>query len=338
MNKKTKQKNIDLGPRKSVCVAKNVLQMKPVLFSRGKKSNAFFTEDSKLYITPREYELLRRGIRLDRSIGKWDCLSSRIVRDFKSHSPSASSKLLEVFEKRYQSLQESAAQASQNIFGQLSLVRLWNISIVGAILLGMVTMTFVYRYLGQGASARELRDVATQEQVISDGTLGSPKVLGSETSKDQNTAVQTKTDDKKKLEKQIKEMLKGYPMESMAPYIANYNRTVAAFIVAIGKKESGWGEHHPSLDGEDCYNYWGFRQQRQLMGTGGHTCFNSPKDAVDTVAKRIDFLVSNEGRDTGSKMVTVWKCGGDCEATGGQAAADKWASDVDMYLDKFKTD
>jgi hypothetical protein len=70
------------------------------------------------------------------------------------------------------------------------------------------------------------------------------------------------------------------------------------------------------------------------MGTGGHTCFDSPKDAVDTVAKRMETLIEEYDRDTPSKMV-VWKCGSDCNVTGGQAAADKWISDVAMYFNKL---
>lgn len=70
------------------------------------------------------------------------------------------------------------------------------------------------------------------------------------------------------------------------------------------------------------------------MGTGGHTCFNSRKDAVDTVAKRIDFLVNNKKLNTPAKMV-IWKCGSNCKATGGEAAARKWISDVSLYFDKL---
>jgi hypothetical protein len=108
---------------------------------------------------------------------------------------------------------------------------------------------------------------------------------------------------------------------------------VAALIVAIGMKESTWGLHVPVLNGQDCYNYWGYRGIRDKMGTGGHTCFDSPKDAVDTVAKRIEFLVSNEKLNTPAKMV-VWKCGYDC-SWDSQKAVNKWISDVDLYFKKL---
>jgi uncharacterized FlgJ-related protein len=140
--------------------------------------------------------------------------------------------------------------------------------------------------------------------------------------------------DEKTLEKEIREMVKGFPIENMVPYIAEKDRTVAAFIVGIAKKESAWGKRRPVLNGQDCYNYWGYRGKRMLMGSGGHTCFNSPKDAVDTVAKRIETLVKKYDRNTPAKMV-VWKCGSDCEATGGEAAARKWISDVSLYFNKL---
>ena len=119
----------------------------------------------------------------------------------------------------------------------------------------------------------------------------------------------------------------------MVPYIAKKDRMVAALIVAIGMKESTWGKHVPVLDGQDCYNYWGYRGIRDRMGTGGHTCFDSPEDAVNTVAKRIEFLVSNEKLNTPAKMV-VWKCGYDC-SWDNQKAVNKWISDVDLYFKKL---
>jgi hypothetical protein len=52
------------------------------------------------------------------------------------------------------------------------------------------------------------------------------------------------------------------------------------------------------------------------------------------VAKRIETLVKKYDRNTPAKMV-VWKCGSDCEATGGEAAARKWISDVSLYFNKL---
>lgn len=131
------------------------------------------------------------------------------------------------------------------------------------------------------------------------------------------------------LEKEIDKMVKGYPIEDMVPYIASKDKQVAAFLVAIAKKESAWGKRRPVLNGENCYNYWGFRLKSESMGSGGHTCFDNPKQAVDTVAARIEELVTDYDRDTASKMI-VWKCGLSC-ASHDPDSVKKWISDVDYY-------
>lgn len=355
MNKKRKNlRRLDIGfknkNKKSANVFDEVFdckKSKAVLYSRGKKTDAFFTEDSKLYITPREAELLRNGVRLNRSVRGWDNVSSRIVNDFVRYKPNQASLLMKLLEKRYALMRENTVQVSQNLLGQFSLVKLWNLSIVGSILFGMVTMTFVYRYLGQGAFAAAVenaKQVATQEQAVGSSQQGRVLAMSttstaehdSEVSFSEQVAEIQRAKDQSELEKEIYGMVKGHPIEKMVPYIAKQDRTVAAFIVAIARKESGWGEHYPVLNGEDCYNYWGYRGQRDKMGTGGHTCFDSPQDAVDTVAKRIKTLAKDNGRDTPAKMV-IWKCGGNCAATGGQAAADKWIRDVDSIYQEFRT-
>jgi hypothetical protein len=126
------------------------------------------------------------------------------------------------------------------------------------------------------------------------------------------------------------EMLQGYPMVAMAPYIAQEDPQVAAFLVAIAKKESAWGKRAPKLGGADCYNYWGFRQKRDRMGTGGHTCFDSPQEAVKIVADRIEDLIDKK-YDTPQKMV-VWKCGYSCYGHSNTSVS-KWVQDVDYYYD-----
>lgn len=323
------QKNVDLN-----VVLKNS-NVKSTLFSKGKKINSFFTEDSKLYISPKEQELIRKGVLLDRADKKWDSLSSKVVNNFVRYNPSASSLLLKSLEERYAMFDELSQDWAKNITGQFGLVRLWNASIIGSILFGMVMMTFVYRYLGQGASANiDAKQQATQVVV--------PAISTANTNEDEELFAKQvieiqKASSSQSLEKEIRSMVKGYPIETMVPYIAKQDRTVAAFIVAIAKKESNWGKRVPVLNGQDCYNYWGYRGQRKLMGTGGHTCFNSPEDAINTVGKRIETLVNEKGKDTPAKMV-LWKCGSSCAATGGQAAANKWISDVTMYFDKFNED
>jgi len=133
------------------------------------------------------------------------------------------------------------------------------------------------------------------------------------------------------LEKKIIKLTKGYPIEKMAPEIAKQDDEVAAFLIAIAKKESNWGKRTPKYKGKECYNYWGFRRKRLLMGSGGHTCFDSPEDAVRTVADRIENLVA-KGIDTPREMV-LWKCG---RCTGpASVGAGKWIADVSLYYNKM---
>lgn len=134
-------------------------------------------------------------------------------------------------------------------------------------------------------------------------------------------------------EEKIRGMVKGYPIQQMTAEISKRDRRVAAFLVSIAKKESNWGRRVPQLDGKDCYNYWGFREKRDRMGTGGHTCFDSPHDAVETVGNRIQELVDDYDRDTPRKMV-VWKCGNSCDSHSPQSVQ-KWILDVDLYYKKL---
>lgn len=135
---------------------------------------------------------------------------------------------------------------------------------------------------------------------------------------------------------QIRELVTGYPIEDMLPYILDKDRMVAAFLVGIAKKESNWGKRVPVLDGQDCFNYWGYRGIRRLMGTGGHTCFNSRKDAVDTVATRLEKLIQSNKLDTPAKMI-IWKCGYSCDGHSRESVR-KWISDVDMYFRELQGD
>lgn len=137
------------------------------------------------------------------------------------------------------------------------------------------------------------------------------------------------------LESEITDMVQGYPIEAMAPYIAQQDPKVAAFVVSIAKKESNWGKRVPVLNGRDCYNYWGYRGKSDEMGTGGHTCFKSRKEAVKRVSRRIETLVEEQKLDTPQEMI-VWKCGSNC-AGHSQVSVDKWIADVSLYFKKFKS-
>ncbi|MFA6183510.1 MAG: hypothetical protein WC682_00230 [Parcubacteria group bacterium] len=134
------------------------------------------------------------------------------------------------------------------------------------------------------------------------------------------------------LENRIKKATAGFPIENMTRLIAKEDEQTAAFIVAIAKKESNWGKRTPKLNGEECNNLWGFRQKRERMGSGGHTCFNNQEEAVESVAARINELI-DAGIDTPEKMV-VWKCGYSCDGQN-EESVNKWIADVKYYYNKF---
>jgi len=137
-----------------------------------------------------------------------------------------------------------------------------------------------------------------------------------------------------KLGQDLRGLVAGHPIERMIPYIAQKDRKTAAYLIGIAKKESAWGERRPVLAGKDCYNYWGFRMERERMGSGGHTCFDSPREAVNVVSRRIAEIIERNDAES-AKDLLVWKCGNDCASTGGRAAADKWAMDVDYYAEQI---
>ena len=51
-------------------------------------------------------------------------------------------------------------------------------------------------------------------------------------------------------------MLAGFPMEEMIPALNGRDKKVAAYLVAIAKKESVWGKHTPKKNGQECYNFF----------------------------------------------------------------------------------
>lgn len=310
--------------------------LQSTLFLKNRRTRFFFTEDSGLYISPKQQEMINEDNFLNLRIRDFDSVSRRIIKRYREVRPNSEDIFYRELNKRYAKIKECVANNCEVAFGKLSPVRVWNLSIVGAIILGMASMTFIYKFLGPGVQAGKNSDVkiAAQPEI-------EPQVLGAATEKkdEQDIAgyveeiIDSETKEKEELEEEISGMVKGYPIEKMVPYIAEKDRTVAAFLIGIAKKESNWGIHVPRLNGQDCFNYWGYRGQRKLMGTGGHTCFNSSKDAVDTVAKRIEWLVKNNKLNTPAKMV-IWKCGSECHKDS-QAAVRKWISDVGLYFNKL---
>lgn len=327
----------------------NQICAKPTLFSRGKRTDCFLTDDSGLYILRSGKKGTRSNSKATNSQKYFDGLGSRFANNYMKYRPNKKkSSLIEFYAKKADWIKLNMDKASLedfNFWKNLSFARAWNFSLIGAVIVGMVSMSFIYRYLGSGASAEsKSRSAEIKREAIFSLEKPYPqsRVLGEENAKEkdkngiyfESVLSDLIESQKNEFEEKIRTMVTGYPIEEMAPYIAEQDPVVAAFLISIARKESSWGTRVPVLNGQDCYNYWGYRGIRKLMGTGGHTCFNSREDAVETVAKRIAFLVSSKKLDTPAKMV-IWKCGSDCDATGGQAAAKKWINDVDHYFKKF---
>lgn len=209
-------------------------------------------------------------------------------------------------------------------------------SLAGGIVFGMISMAFMEHFFGPGVFARSENNIGQ--------TIAEPQVASATAPEENVNAEQYDSGSDIFLEyfneaadaeykNNVKNLVKGYPIEEMLPYIFEQDRVAAAFLVGIAKKESNWGKRVPVLDGQDCFNYWGYRGIRRMMGSGGHTCFNSRKDAVETVAKRINTLVNSEKLNTPAKMI-IWKCGFSCEGHSRESVK-KWISDVDMYFQEL---
>lgn len=137
-----------------------------------------------------------------------------------------------------------------------------------------------------------------------------------------------KDEGKSEREKYYEAILAGYPLAEMAQELAKQSEDVAAYLIAISKKESVWGVHSPSKNGQDCYNYWGYKgkEDSQVLG---YSCFSSREEAVRKVGARIENLME-KGLDTPEKIV-VWKCGSSC-AGHDPASVSKWIADIKSVL------
>lgn len=312
----------------------------PVLFSRYGRTKNFSTDN--LYIHFIKSDRNPDFLNMDGFLNYQKKVSVSYVLKNRVHIYSA-------IKEKYGNYGAYFKEAFSRPFEGMSAVKMWNVSIVGSLVVGMFLMTFIYRYLGQGAAAVSVASnlEVTTQQVLDSQT---PQVLGEKTEAEYDDAdatqvenyvsqimkdYQDKSGSAKQLEKEIYAMVGDTPMKQMVPYIAEQDRIVAAFLVGIARQESSWGVHVPvDEEGNDCYNYWGYRGKRAKMGTGGHTCFDSPKDAVATVAKRLSFLVSNEKMTTPGKMVVVWKCGYDCSWDKSENVR-RWVDSVNHYFKQF---
>ncbi len=133
---------------------------------------------------------------------------------------------------------------------------------------------------------------------------------------------------------EIAKILEGTPMQEMASDIATKDKTVAALIVGIANIESQLGRHAPWKAGIDCYNYWGYKTSGSRGQALGHACFGSRKEAVDTIAKRLEHFVYDKGKTTPAQMVYPWKCGGSC-AQHSPESVSRWIGVVNIYYNQI---
>lgn len=137
------------------------------------------------------------------------------------------------------------------------------------------------------------------------------------------------------LSNKVEKLVAGYPIEQMTEYISKENKTTAAFLVGIAKKESNWGKRVPvDENGDDCFNYWGYRGAGSRGIAMGHGCFGSPEEAVGIVGGRLDTLIREYQFRTASDMI-VWKCGFSCEGHN-KDSVKKWIADVGYYKSKIE--
>ena len=217
----------------------------------------------------------------------------------------------------------------QGLFAQLSFPRLAPNklvygSIMSGVAFGMVSLGLIEKTFESNANASEEKVQKVETVVMETENYKPEKDVFLQYFSDAADA---------EYQENVRELVKGYPIEEMLPYIFEKDRVTAAFLIGIAKKESNWGKRVPVLEGQDCFNYWGYRGQRRLMGSGGHTCFNSRKDAVDTVAKRLENLINSERLNTPAKLI-VWKCGMSCEGHS-RESVQKWIADVDAYYSEM---
>ncbi len=137
---------------------------------------------------------------------------------------------------------------------------------------------------------------------------------------------------KTSFERSLEKMVAGHPLSVMTPFLAKQDKLTASYLVAIAKHESNWGKRSPKMDGRECYNYWGYRGQTERVTKSGYSCFESPKQAVSIVGKRLEYLIWDLHLDTAEELL-VWKCGASC-ASHNEGDVNRWARNVGFYSRK----
>lgn len=133
-------------------------------------------------------------------------------------------------------------------------------------------------------------------------------------------------------ETELRSLVSGYPIETMVPAIAEYDRSITGLLVGIAKKESDWGRYVPSDVDGDCFNYWGYKGAGSRGTAMGYGCFGTPEEAVRAVGDRIVELASLRQATAPEKLV-VWKCGSSCAGHSPESVR-KWIADVRVYYDR----
>ncbi len=390
-----KSHTIQLSELQNV-IEKNHHKNTQTLLLDGQRTDFFVTEDSRKYISlKQQYKKDNRYDYID-SRGYFDSVHVRYIKTY-----SASELQYNGIVSEFRNARDIATSFKEALKLDLSPIRMWQVSIAGAVLFGMISMSMIYNNLGQSAFASEsdkviesgekieiiteenVDEIKIEEKIVNvdekaqeDTEEKIPDVVEVETNIEKQETVDEvkieeetkevisvdsvqKSETKEIVEKDIKsidsvvekdadiisevkeysledsayEMVEGFPIEKMLPHILKQDPEVAKYLIAMAKQESAWGERVPVLNGQDCYNYWGFRSQRKLMGSGGHTCFNSRQDAVETVGRRIHELIYEYDRTTAERLI-VWKCGSSCDGHS-QEGVDRWIRVVDTYYSKL---
>lgn len=148
-----------------------------------------------------------------------------------------------------------------------------------------------------------------------------------------NTSVVSR---KSVMEIELGKMVEGHPIEAMVPYISKENPETAKYLVSIAKHESNWGTYSPTdVNGNTCYNYWGYRGSGDNVTRSGYSCFESPKEAVAVVGSRLNYLIWDLRLDTPEELI-VWKCGRSC-AGHSASGVRSWINNVDFYARKVES-
>lgn len=217
-------------------------------------------------------------------------------------------------------------------------VRSWKKAYVGYTLVGIITIATGVLYYSHAVVSQTQKNVASIDVQKYNACVFGKDVTGNgdtDISFDVDAECMDGKDDthnvaQDSFTQEIAVMLEGYPMEDMAKDIGQQDKVIAGLIVGIARQESQWGKYAPSKDGIDCYNYWGYKTTGTRGQAKGYACFGSPEEAVQTIAKRLNYFVYDTNRDTPAKMVTPWKCGTSCASHSPESVA-RWVGTVNTY-------